>query len=306
MASNRMPDQNNQLFALAEDMADGLNLHQTPIGIKQNLESSVRTDLTAAQTAETNYQAKRQAKVVATTAQTVADSNGKAFIATAKRVLENYLGAQWSQAWATAGFVNGSTAIPSKIEERQSCLSALNAYFAANPTHANPPLNVTAAQANNLMQALSTARSNVHNAATQVGTAKAARDTTIESLRNRMRGLVTELDQLLSDDDPRWYAFGLNRPSDPETPGIPDGLVLTPGPTGSVLADWADARRADRYRVFKQVVGVDADFVAVTSVTESDATLTGLPSGSTVKVRVTAVNAAGESQPSNEAQVVVL
>jgi hypothetical protein len=41
------------------------------------------------------------------------------------------------------------------------------------------------------------------------------------------------------------------------------------------------------------------------TVTESDATLSGLPSGSTVKVRVTAANAAGESAPSAEAQILV-
>jgi hypothetical protein len=72
-----------------------------------------------------------------------------------------------------------------------------------------------------------------------------------------------------------------------------------------VLVDWADARRAERYRVFRQIVGADADFVHAVTVTESDATLSGLTSGSTVKVRVTAANAAGESRPSAEAQIVV-
>ena len=62
---------------------------------------------------------------------------------------------------------------------------------------------------------------------------------------------------------------------------------------------------AEHYRVWKQVVGVDADFVAAGSPTDSDFTLTGLPSGATVKVRVTAVNDAGESQPSVTKQIVV-
>lgn len=39
--------------------------------------------------------------------------------------------------------------------------------------------------------------------------------------------------------------------------------------------------------------------------TDSDASLSGLPTGSTVKVRVTAANSAGESLPSAEAQIVV-
>jgi len=52
-------------------------------------------------------------------------------------------------------------------------------------------------------------------------------------------------------------------------------------------------------------VGVDADFVAVLTVTDSDGTLTGLPSGKTVKVRVIAVNGTFESLPGAEVEAVV-
>ena len=138
-----------------------------------------------------------------------------------------------------------------------------------------------------------------------MGTAKKTRDTAVADLRNRLTGLVGELGQLLEDDDPLWYAFGLSRPSDPETPGVPDALVLVPGTPGSINADWADARRADRYRVFRQIVGTDPDFVHVETVNDSDATVNSFSSGMTVKVRVTAVNDAGESAPSAEAQIVV-
>lgn len=125
MASNRLPDPLNRLFTLAEDMADGLHAHEVAVGVKQNSEASVRADLGAAQAAENEFQTKREAKTVATTAQTVADSNAKAFIASAKGVLENYLGKRWSPAWATAGFRNNSTAIPTTAGERQTCLEAL-------------------------------------------------------------------------------------------------------------------------------------------------------------------------------------
>jgi hypothetical protein len=94
-------------------------------------------------------------------------------------------------------------------------------------------------------------------------------------------------------------------PGAPNTPDVPDAPTLTAGAAGSVLADWPDARRADHYRVFKQVVGTDADFVFVDHPTDSDLTLTGLPHGATVKVCVSAVNAAGESQRSDPAEIVV-
>jgi hypothetical protein len=52
-------------------------------------------------------------------------------------------------------------------------------------------------------------------------------------------------------------------------------------------------------------VGTDNDFHAVQTVQDSDATLPGLPSGATVKLRVTSANDAGESTPGPETQAVV-
>ena len=305
MATNAMPKQLDQVETLAEDMADGLHDHEVAVKVKQNTEEAVRADLDAAKTAGTNYDAKVSASKALNTAATVADSNGKAFIGTAKRVLVTFLGSRWTQAWSATGFPNNSTAIPSTTGERQALLWSLKNYFTANAAHENAPLNVTAERAETLFNALKDARNAVNNGNAAAGEAKATRDTAFETLQRRMRGLIDELGQLLLPDDPRWYAFGLSRPSDPETPGVPDGLVLTAGTPGSIIADWGKSRRADRYRVFKQEVGTDADFVHVTTETDSDVTLNGFASGATVKVRVTAANEAGESQPSAEAQIVV-
>ncbi len=45
MASNRLPDSLDDIFILAEDMADGCHNHQAAVGFKQNLEADVRADL---------------------------------------------------------------------------------------------------------------------------------------------------------------------------------------------------------------------------------------------------------------------
>lgn len=82
-------------------------------------------------------------------------------------------------------------------------------------------------------------------------------------------------------------------------------MLTVVGPD-TVLADWADAPRAVRYRVFKQVVGVDADFVFDQTVTDSDATIIGLPAGKTVRVRVIAVNAQDEEGPPSAVQEITL
>lgn len=46
---------------------------------------------------------------------------------------------------------------------------------------------------------------------------------------------------------------------------------------------------ADHYRLFRQVGGVDADFVHAETVNDSEGTSTGLPTVATVRIRVTAV-----------------
>lgn len=305
MASNEIPVAQDQLFTLAEDMADGLNNHESTVGIQQNTQAALRADLAAARLAQQEYDVSRSAKATLSTAAIVADSNGKAYLAAARKILALRHGDGWSDAWLPTGFPNNSTAVPDLAAERQALLFALADYFTANPTHENAPLNVTAARATTLANALSAARSSVNDAVTDCGLTKAERDRKNTALRKRMRGLVNELAQLLEDDDPLWNAFGLNMPGAPNTPDVPDAPTLSAGAGGSVLADWPDARRADYYRVFQQVVGVDADFVFVDNPADSDLTLTGLPHGATVKICVSAVNAAGESQRSEPTEIIV-
>lgn len=306
MADNSLPKNLDALFTLAEDMADGLNAHAVALGILQNTEAKVRADLLAATTAQTNYGNAQTAKIGLTTTQTVADSNAKAFIGVTRDVLAVTLGGQWSQLWEATGFPNQSLAIPAKMGDRQALLAALQAYLTANPTQENAPLGVTATLAGTRFTALSDARSAVNAGLVDSGQKKALRDTAETGLRTRMRGTIDELVQLLDDLDPRWYAFGLIPPGLSDQPDQPADLVLTAGPPGTVLADCSDAARAVAYRFYKQVVGVDPDFILAVTVSESNATLTGLPSGATVKIQVIAVNADGDESPPSETQQIVV
>ena len=305
MAANVLPKALPPLLTLAEDMADGLHTHEVAVGVKQNLEAVLRAALVAVNTAELNFANAKAGKVTLTTAVTVADSNGKAFIGTARGVLEPFLGTQPSTAWEPVGYPADSLALPPTQAERQALLDDLKDYLTANPARENAPLVITAVRAGLLFTALSDGRSNANQGNTNAVQKKVLRDAAVKALRKRMRGLIGELEGLLADDDARWYAFGLNPPGAPETPEIPEGLVLAAGGAGELGADWSDAPRAGHYRVWKQVVGVDAGFIAVGSPTDSDFTLEGLPSGTTVKVQITAVNDAGESQPSETRQMVV-
>lgn len=299
MASNALPDTLDRLFTLASDMLDGVTTVGTATGIVQNNAAILTSTLATARTAEADFQKARRGKIDATTAQTTADSNSKAFIATAKRILIPHLGATWSTAWAQVGFVNGSLETPNSLDKRFNLLATLRDYLKALPAQENAPLGITAAAAQLLHSATATARAAVNTALRNLATARLARETAVDALRNRMRGLIAELNTLLPADDARWYAFGLSAPADPETPGIPAAATLTPGISGSGLLflDWPDTRRTDRYRVWMKKPG-EATFTPVATVTESDATLSALPLRAALEFQITALNDAGESIPS--------
>ncbi len=299
MARNPLPESFSRLSTLATDMIDGCTKIGTATGIVQNTAIVLQTALDTASASETTFQSARTAKGTATTAHTTADSNIKSFVSTAKRILIPRIGAAWNTDWAEAGFVNNTIETPGTYDERFSLIAKLVKYFSDHPTYENAPLEITSAEAATLHTAANNARSTLAAALTHLANCRTARETAMENLRTRMRGLISELDTLLPDDDPRWYRFGLNAPGDPETPAIPAASTLTPGISGSGLLflDWPDTRRTDRYRVWQKKPGESA-FTPVATVTESDATLTALPAGILLEFQITAVNDAGESVPS--------
>lgn len=303
MAVNLVPRAIDQLFAAAEDMADGAAANGGTIGLLQNTDARIRADLDAARSGYQAYLEARNTKASATAAQRVADSNGRAFIGAAKNVLTPMLGAPPSPDWALAGFTS-SLAVPTKISERMSLLASLRDYFTSRPAHENAPLNITAERAGTLFTALSDARSAANASVTAVAQARATWTAARDTLEKRLRGLIDELEQLVAPDDPVWYAFGLNPPSADQTPAAPEGLLLS-GFMLMVFADWDDVPNADRYRVFVQIDGVYSDFRAVESPSDSDATLGPFLSGQTVRVKVTAVRGNLESAASEIATVLI-
>lgn len=311
MALNPTPNTLNALVTLMYEVEDGANQYGAALPLAQNTKAKITADLidldgdpadpVATPGKQSLWVAAKAGKVSKTTLKMIADSNAKVFIADAINVLKSRLGRVWNSNWQTAGFPNNSLAVPVSEDGRFALLGSLKAHFTAHPDHENvpasptAPMRVTAALAQSLRDALSTARQASNDSNVQAGAAKAARDASFKALQKRHRGVVSELTQLLGETDSRWYGFGLNAPGDPNTPGIPTNLVLTPGAAGSgtMFADWDDARRADRYHVY--LLNPDGTRVLLATVSDSDATLTGLTVGQTVTIIVTAVNEAGES-----------
>ncbi len=305
MASNALPVKRDRLFALCDDMADGLTALEVSLGVKQNTEAVLRAALAAARAAESAFGNAQVTKKTLNAALTAADVAGKTFIVNSRKRLSKFLGEVYSTEWGAAGWPDNSTGLPSTQEDRFNLVASLQAWFTSHPAHESVDMDATAALAGTTHAAISSARAALDAQVTANGVAKNARDAAEQNLRKRMNGLVSELATLLTDDDPRWHTFGLSRPADESTPEAPMLTTVAPGAAGTVLVDWDDPLRADHYRVWIQIVGTDTDFHAVQSVNDSDATLSGLPTGATVKVQVTSVNDAGESLPGPVAQAVV-
>ena len=308
MATNPIPNGLPQLFALAEDAADGAHAQGAAIGLKQNTEDAIRADLAAAKNAEDNYAAGKTDKDTLSSNLRTADSNGRSFIKSCGAYFSQVISENWSAAWAATGFPNQSTAIPGTQDARLTLLGSLKTYFTKNPTMEvnTPNLVLTAVLAGTLFTALSDARAALNAGCGDAGTLRNLRDAAVDDLKTRLRGLIAELGQLLDDDSPIWDAFGLNEPGSDATPDVPEAPVLTPGGApGTLHADWPHARNAARYHVWLFTVDVDIAYRNVATANDTEATLTGLPSGKTAKIQLTAVNNAGESLPSVEAAAVV-
>lgn len=128
----------------------------------------------------------------------------------------------------------------------------------------------------------------------------------MQKLRTRLSGLVGELGQLIGDDSPVWYAFGLKAPADPATPGAPlTGPTVTPGAPGTLYAVWGIARRAIGYPIYLQIAGAAPEPKPVATVTDRAYTFTGLTSGKAVKVAIAGYNEAGEGPLSALVETVV-
>src|SRR5690349_14535198 len=122
---NRIENNRNQLFTQADSMAAGLQVLEAQIGIRQNTEAALRTDLQAAKQADAAYHTAVAASAACKNALASASDDSKFFIEVAKRVIATFLGMYWSPEWSLAGFTNKSLVIPREIGKRQLMLESL-------------------------------------------------------------------------------------------------------------------------------------------------------------------------------------
>ena len=218
---------------------------------------------------------------------------GREFCRLAISLLRPTLGNGWNTAWQAAGFHLPSLALPA---QPVAILTALRAYFRANPARENAQANITAAAAEAAAAAIDAATLAVATERRALVLQKAQRDRALKTLRQRLSGLRAELEQLLDDDSGQWYEFGFRRPADGRKPAPVSEVTVAVAAPGVVLAQWEAAPLAKDYRVTVKLS--NGEPVAETLwLADRQATLTGVPTGESVVVGVIARNLHGETRP---------
>ncbi|MDB6028094.1 MAG: hypothetical protein JWM68_4317 [Verrucomicrobiales bacterium] len=218
-------------------------------------------------------------------------------------ILKPIFGSEFNDRWVVVGFVD-SLAIPTNPEQLLNLIQMMAAFLGANPAREVATLNITAVQAQALHESLVEAFADVTAQESVLEVLKVDRDAKYDALRTRLVQLVDELSYLMDPLDPRWKAFGFNKPGAQETPEVPVGvLAILIGATTAALK-WNASARAEYYRVYRRIVGVDVDFVPAGSPADIDFNLENLPANSHVEIVVAAVNNGGESAFSEAVTIV--
>ena len=291
------------LVTQATQAVAGLDLYAAPIGVALVTRTAMNDKLVAYITGgNTSTQKKTELR----TSRAELRSSAKVafgYLSAARDMLKPLLGRQYSPAWNEVGFVN-SLEVPRSEAKMIQYLQGMVAYFTAHPEMENVPSNISAARTTAVLNALTGARNTMNNKRTTLQAAVTAREADAKELRKMVSMLLNELAMKLSPLDERWLSFGFNKPGAQSVPAIPVGLVATlVGPTALALK-WDAAPRAARYRIYRKIVGVDTEMVAVETRDDLDFVMENLPTGATIQVAVSAVNDAGESQLSQVSTVV--
>ena len=227
----------------------------------------------------------------------------RAFASLLKELLKPSLGKKYSLEWQAIGF-GSRLQIPGSVGPMLTLLAGMKTYLSANPGAENAALNITAARAEALHDDLLGFRVAVaegQSSRTSLSTARAGK---AKLVQRRLRSLLDDLKVAMPSTDPRWLEFGFNIPGLLAVPAIPANVIaLLVGPTAAAVK-WDHAARAERYHLWKRVMGVDDAMVLVETREDLDFVFENLPAGKTIRLAVSAVNNGGESALSEAVTVV--
>jgi len=293
---------NDYFYQLADKSLVGLTELVVPLGVAHCSVAALTTLITNGKLARLNYKNAQLGKQQAYVALRAARSTADAFIGRARDYLVGIFGTEWNPGWSVVGFANQSLTLPDTDAHRSTVLQLVRDYFTANAGKEAFQLNVTGAEATVQLTALTTTKAVTEGCRFDQRSKRDLRDVAEEALDKKLRCLWNELESILDPLDPRWLKFIDRIPGDPRVPEPVEEVVAAAQP-GVITLDWEDTTRAAHYKIFKQVVGVDAEPVLFTTVDDSDAQVTGLPVGATVKLQIVATNSVGDAPASEVIQL---
>jgi hypothetical protein len=168
-------------------------------------------------------------------------------------------------------------------------------------TNDKPKVKVTAERADELNEALRTAKTDLDAHDTLIDDKLKEQGKALAALRRRLCGLRGELRQILELNDQRWHRFGLNAPAEPETPDQPEDVQVNNTMPGTLLVSCPTVPFAERFRFFIQKVGTTGEPVAVGSSSAPLFAIENVEPGARYNVFVSAVNLAGNEGPRSKA-----
>ncbi len=289
----------SKFYRLAAKTLQGLNQLGVPLGLTHVAKAIYEPVYLDAKARAQAFAQARQAKSAGYAALRARREEAGAFLLAVRDYLTAFLGNTWSPAWAPLGFPTPTLQLPATDADRCSVLEKFELYFASHPEHENAAKEFTAVKAQAVCAALGESLATVDACKEDARAKRNARAAAEALLEHKHTCLQSELESLLSPTDPRWLRFLDRIPGDLRVPEKVQTVTATAQPGGIIALDWPDTVRAARYKVLRQVVGTDAEFVVVETVDDSAAEVIGLPAGATVKLQVVPLNEIGEGAPSD-------
>jgi hypothetical protein len=212
MPRNTLPSGINDLLLAAERVAHGLETHDPWLGITQTPADEFRRILDEVGKAEDAWSASKSARASAQTRIAAADEALTAWLAKARLVVMLARGKKWSERWIETGFTHRRTNIPKAAEPRIALARRIVVFLALHPNFGVPFADVTAAHGRCIYERMIQAHDALDVVKTDCLMNKRQCNAAEGVLRRTMRQVIRILGAAIAPTDPRWLAFGLNRP----------------------------------------------------------------------------------------------
>ena len=251
------------------------------------------------------YQASRSVTLEVSNSLQTARSTAVLYLKKCRSNLRTYLGDRWSlQAWNQTGFTKGNLRVPQTDSDAvKEMLHAMQKYLLEHAEHQNATAGVTATAAGTLLTALKADLKALDDTKTEQRKKRDGREATSKTLSAYLRNSRKEIESILPPTDARWLDLEDAVPADLRAPETVATLLAEPGRPGHVRLSFLGTVRADAYGVYVSH-GEGQPFLHVVTVQDTVADLVLTP-GASVRIRVKARNAAGQSAPSPIVEVMV-